>query len=192
MDTSKAIELFGGAITAQYPRTFIDVSNLRQVPDHQEVYVDSQGFTSIIVDILERPPEDVCSNDKEAALHHLKDITSDHDLAHTKIWHEGLARFPKLPSHFPAVSLLATEPDPIAEKATDKKYTSICLTLLRLEDKKTDILVTTNGHHEPGSWDNGNVNFETIKSDSVTRTMSAYHDKILATFEIKDWSLFVS
>jgi hypothetical protein len=31
------VDLFGGAITAQFPQRFGDISDVRPVPDHQEV-----------------------------------------------------------------------------------------------------------------------------------------------------------
>lgn len=38
VDTAwKAVELFGGAITAKFPERFGDISDVRPVPDHQEV-----------------------------------------------------------------------------------------------------------------------------------------------------------
>lgn len=36
----KAVDLFGGAITAQFPQCFGDISDVRPVPDHQEVRQD--------------------------------------------------------------------------------------------------------------------------------------------------------
>lgn len=33
----RAVELFGGAIIANIPERFVDVSDFRPVPDHQEV-----------------------------------------------------------------------------------------------------------------------------------------------------------
>jgi hypothetical protein len=33
----RPVELYGGAITAQFPERFVDVSDFRPVPDHQEV-----------------------------------------------------------------------------------------------------------------------------------------------------------
>lgn len=35
----RPVALFGGAITANIPERFIDVSDFRPVPDHQEVLV---------------------------------------------------------------------------------------------------------------------------------------------------------
>ena len=50
--TSYAIkELYGGAITARLPSDFIDASNLRQVPDHQEVFLSPKTLTTIIFEI---------------------------------------------------------------------------------------------------------------------------------------------
>ncbi|KAI8853308.1 hypothetical protein BC829DRAFT_413825 [Chytridium lagenaria] len=47
-------ELFGGAITISLPERFVDASQIREVPDNQEVYVDTKGTDqSIIVELLE-------------------------------------------------------------------------------------------------------------------------------------------
>lgn len=36
-ETWRPVELYGGAIIAQFPERFVDVSDFRPVPDHQEV-----------------------------------------------------------------------------------------------------------------------------------------------------------
>jgi len=53
--------------------TSFTCSDLRQIPDHQEVYLDKEGFTSITFDILERV--DSVANDEEALKYHLEDMT---------------------------------------------------------------------------------------------------------------------
>jgi Ran-interacting Mog1 protein len=45
--------LYGGAITTLLPTTLVDSSTLRQVPDHQEVYLSPQSFTSVVFEINE-------------------------------------------------------------------------------------------------------------------------------------------
>ncbi|KAM1102734.1 hypothetical protein ACFX19_011526 [Malus domestica] len=45
--------LFGGAITSTFPLRFQDVSNIRQVPDHQEAFVDPARDESLIFELLE-------------------------------------------------------------------------------------------------------------------------------------------
>lgn len=51
--------LFGGAITIDLPENVIDVSNFRQVPDNQEVFliegVSPPDDISIIIELLELP-----------------------------------------------------------------------------------------------------------------------------------------
>ena len=105
-------QLFGGAITVDLPTGFGDVrssisralplvyqtnvshSSIRQVPDHQEVYLDSSGFTSIIFDIAERV-ENVAT-DEEALKFHFDDIVSG-SAEGTQYFHPGTATLAKMP-----------------------------------------------------------------------------------------------
>jgi hypothetical protein len=67
------------------------------VPDNQEVWIDNDGFTSIIVEIVEPPSTLVTgAGDDKAALWHLKDVTDDSDLNNVKIWKESSVQFPRL------------------------------------------------------------------------------------------------
>jgi hypothetical protein len=148
MSGFKPVELFGGAITAEFPATFGDVryvspnprymvakgrigsmmrkldralekesnsgttaetiffrrwftdfffeSNIRQVPDNQEVYLDGEGFTSVVVEILEREEKP----DNEALEYHLRDLVEDEEddaAEKTKVWWRGEAVGGKLP-----------------------------------------------------------------------------------------------
>lgn len=45
--------LFGGSITCTFPSRFQDVSNIRQVPDHQEVFADPGRDESLIFELLD-------------------------------------------------------------------------------------------------------------------------------------------
>lgn len=47
-------ELFGGAILATLPSRMEDISNVRPVPDHQEVFADGATDQSLIVEVLDR------------------------------------------------------------------------------------------------------------------------------------------
>ena len=62
-------------------------SKLRQVPDNQEVYIDKDGFTSIVFDITERvgPAGSSPQIDGEAMTTHLGDLVGD-DIDTTKVW----------------------------------------------------------------------------------------------------------
>lgn len=71
-------------------------SNIRQVPDNQEVYLDGDGFTSVVVEILEREEKP----DNEALEYHLRDLVEDDEddaAEKTKVWWRGEAVGGKLP-----------------------------------------------------------------------------------------------
>jgi hypothetical protein len=73
-------------------------STIRQVPDHQEVYLDKDGFTSIIFDITERvgKPGSGPATDGAAMTTHLEDIV-DSDIDTVKVWSTSDTRYSKLP-----------------------------------------------------------------------------------------------
>lgn len=50
------VELYGGAVTTNLPVGIVDVSDMRQVPDNQEVFIIEEGDKdiSIIFDLLEQ------------------------------------------------------------------------------------------------------------------------------------------
>lgn len=58
-------DLYGGAISINLPDSFKDVSDLRPVPDHQEVYLDQHSSASFIMEILNY--EDSVTNDLAAS-----------------------------------------------------------------------------------------------------------------------------
>ena len=51
-------------------------SDIRQVPDHQEVWLSSTGTDSLTFDLLERVAD---GSDKEALLYHFNDIVEAGD-----------------------------------------------------------------------------------------------------------------
>ncbi|GAA5929497.1 hypothetical protein JCM3775_002357 [Rhodotorula graminis] len=60
-------ELYGGAITASIPASFLDASDLRQVPDTQEVFLAPDSDLSLIVEVLELVKDEGSADDLEAA-----------------------------------------------------------------------------------------------------------------------------
>lgn len=89
-------------------------SKLRQVPDNQEVWIDKDGFTSIIFDITERVggPGSGPEIDGRAMTTHLEDMVGS-DIDTVKIWNTAETEFTRLefvpppPARFP---LVATSP----------------------------------------------------------------------------------
>ena len=74
--------LFGGAIQCAMPKSFEDVSIVRQVPDHQEVYVHKNTEMSLIIELLQY--EDSISDDK-AGLHYFEDLSQCNQALETRI-----------------------------------------------------------------------------------------------------------
>lgn len=71
----KNIPIFGGAMRISIPDGFIDASELRQIPDNQEVFVSTASSTSqddsIIIELVERLVQE---SDQLAVLSHLDEI----------------------------------------------------------------------------------------------------------------------
>ncbi|GAB7361231.1 hypothetical protein MBLNU230_g1292t1 [Neophaeotheca triangularis] len=189
MSAFKTVELFGGAMHAQLPSNFTDVSNFRQVPDNQEVWIDADGFTSIVFDILERVE---LPTDMEALKYHLHDIVEE-DVERTQIWQTNNAIFAKLPQGTPAYTLFATAPPSEKQKGRDKEpdFTATLMCLIRLVDQKTDIVVVMNVPHIPGQYDNASVDPSIGKMGELLQKGMDARSKLIETFEINDWDLFV-
>ncbi|RDW94037.1 Ran GTPase-binding protein MOG1 [Aspergillus mulundensis] len=92
-------DIYGGAIKAIIPERWLDASELRQIPDHQELFLSPTTLSNLIFEINERVSEQVALSalqanpnpdvleflgsttnsgpqpvDKAAALYHLNDI----------------------------------------------------------------------------------------------------------------------
>lgn len=68
--------LYGGAISSSFPPRFQDVSNIRQVPDHQEAFVDPSRDESLIFELLDFK-HDVADNN--SAVWFLQDLATEQD-----------------------------------------------------------------------------------------------------------------
>jgi len=193
MSTYRSTPLFGGALIADLPSTFADVSTIRQVPDNQEVYLDKDGFTSIIFDITERVglPGSGAATDGAAMTTHLEDIV-DSDTDTVKVWSTSDTRFSKLPEGTPAYTLIATQtpsPDP-ASRNPAPDFTAIVLNLIRLEKESTDILITINVPHIKGDYTEEEVDLQVGLQGRLIENSVEIAAKIWETFKIKDWGLF--
>ncbi|RYO85091.1 hypothetical protein DL766_004018 [Monosporascus sp. MC13-8B] len=195
MATYTTTPLFGGALVCDLPSNFADVSTLRQVPDNQEVYIDKDGFTSIIFDITERVggPGSDAEIDGRALTTHLEELVGD-DIETVKVWNTTPTLFSRLDENIPAYTLIATlAPKPgekAREHATSPDFTAIILTLVRLEREVTDILITINVPHIKGEYDDEDVDLELGRQGKLIGDAVDYAAKIWATFKVKDWGLF--
>ncbi|KAI1365109.1 hypothetical protein F5Y08DRAFT_304879 [Xylaria arbuscula] len=194
--TYKSTPLFGGALVCDLPTNFADVSKLRQVPDNQEVYIDKDGFTSIIIEIDERVGESGSSEeiDGTALTTHLREIVGD-DIDGLKVWNTTPTQFSKLDEDIPAYTLIATlAPPEVTEAETPRAnapdFTAMVLTLVRLERERTDILITINVPHIRGEYDEEDVDLQMGKQGKLIGDAVEYASRIWETFKVKDWGLF--
>ncbi|XP_055364087.1 ran guanine nucleotide release factor [Betta splendens] len=63
--------LFGGAMSAVVPHSATDVSDLREIPDNQEVFAHAHTDQSLIVELVEFQAQVA---DEDAARYHFEDI----------------------------------------------------------------------------------------------------------------------
>ncbi|KAL6721138.1 hypothetical protein ACLMJK_000238 [Lecanora helva] len=174
--TEKA--LFGGAITALIPSRFADVSNIRQVPDNQEVYLDADGFASLTFDIVEYISH--LSTDREALEYHFADIVAEEDSKEVLSVNEGMG-LPHFPPSTPVLCLIAKitpSGNPHAAPLSPN-HTIMHLTLIRLVQQATDIVITLN---IPAMGDAPQIQ-NVSKSEDVIST-------VVTSFDVKDWNLF--
>ncbi|KAK8091646.1 Mog1p/PsbP-like protein [Apiospora hydei] len=199
MTTYQSTPLFGGALVSDLPSNFADVSKLRQVPDNQEVWIDRDGFTSLVFEIDERVGEkgNGPEIDGRAMTTHLEEIVGD-DIDRTKVWNTTPTLFSKLDEEIPAYTLIATiSPKQVpaagsgssGEKASPD-FTAIILTLVRLEREKTDLLITINVPHIRGEYDEEDVDLELGRQGKLIGDAVDYAARIWETFKVKDWNLF--
>ncbi|KAK5126300.1 hypothetical protein LTR85_010536 [Meristemomyces frigidus] len=189
----KSIELFGGAITVALPDTFADVSEIRQVPDHQEVWLERDGFTSVVFEVLERVEKD---DDVDALTYHLADLVEEEeDGGDVRVWEEGRrVEFGKLPPGTPAYTLFATSPPGVKQRgrANEPDFVAILLTMIRLVEQKTDLLIAVNVPHVAGSYVKDDVDLAEGRFEGPLMEMArALRGRLVETFEVRDWGLFV-
>ncbi|KAJ7134967.1 hypothetical protein C8R43DRAFT_1021638 [Mycena crocata] len=172
-------ELFGGAITAVAPAHLVDASDLRQVPDTQEVLLYPQSSGSIIVEILERVDRDT---DDPAIRFHFDSLAHDNSAVSTTV--DSVAVIPNTrgdntPS---AITLSGVQFVPKFNLTTPDQV-RILMALFRVQDKRVDLVVTFNVPLK--SQDDG------VVDEEGWRDMQIHFDAFVRTLRIVDFGLFV-
>ncbi|KAM4748101.1 ran guanine nucleotide release factor isoform 1-T2 [Rhinophrynus dorsalis] len=144
MDTDAAQHpLFGGAFSVILPPSFQDVSELREIPDNQEVFAHSVTDQSIIVELLEYQEG---MTDPDAARYHFDDVASSNDAEGQS---EALSVEPlplaQLTLTNCASAWLLTGHQQVSKFNEQARNTvNIYMALFRLPQHATDLLVTFN------------------------------------------------
>ena len=174
--------LFGGSITCNIPADWKDVSTIRQVPDHQECWMDNNDRL-FVVEILSR--QNV--NDEDAAAFFYKDlaaangITDDQHASFTKaspnLAMEGLPSSASL-CFGTGIQRVAMGKDVDIfgnPRQQEIKWIRVELCSIRLPSVDSDILLTLNTPLEVNPQD--------------TATDSQFLE-IVSSFRVRNWNLF--
>lgn len=139
-------DLFGGAISADIPSTFIDASDFRPIPSHQEVYVSKDSSDSIIIEIVEMQPVPI----EIMAKYHLKEVC---DSLSNVVIENGIS------NQIGAVGAMGYG------RIQDQM---IHMIVLRLEKQATDLLISWN------STDNRASELKDLTSTLIVRDFSLF------------------
>ncbi|XP_069502307.1 ran guanine nucleotide release factor [Ambystoma mexicanum] len=187
--------LFGGAFSAVLPPDFQDVSDLREIPDNQEVFAHRWTDQSLIMELLEYQNEVADAN---AARYHFEDIASVNDAS-------GQERS----------EVLSVEPIPKGQLAlgecqsawflTGRQLVSkfneearntvnIYMCLLRLPQFATEVLLTFN---DPGAIDPSSSSAESVCLqptailDHVSPWSQEHFKVLMQTLQLHNPDIFV-
>ncbi|KAI5956814.1 hypothetical protein KGF54_000431 [Candida jiufengensis] len=185
-DNSKT-ELYGGAITInKLPSSFIDVSQIRQIPDTQEVFINEINNTlsydqSLIFDILEQVES---TNYNTAIEEHLLDIappnTKNYPIEEFK---------DTIGEKF--FSYVFFKPEFKRTEDNQSKLNIILICLIRINKVKTDILIQYNLPLK-SDFKIEEINLINPKNevDQLVIDSFKFFKEICLSFTIEDWNLF--
>ena len=207
-DGKAFLGLFGGAITCVLPDSFEDVSSIRQVPDHQEVFVDKNSDMSFILEILQ---SDDNLKDSEAAAFHFNDLATCNEAKDVQVHSSDVMTanevLPAMDGQFSVCALTGSQKvKKFRSEDASLDRVHIFLVVVRLPAVTTDVLITIN---IPLTGDTSviNVPVATFRPDAPElvfdegSTVTAETEKlvtlaitalklVMGNFNVTDWSLF--
>ncbi|KAJ2721612.1 hypothetical protein GGI07_003849 [Coemansia sp. Benny D115] len=138
-DNLKTQELYGGAFTMKIPGHLVDISQLREVPDHQEVFADTTASDqSLIVEILETLDHDTLA---ETLKYHFQQVAEENNSFEHQI--QPTQVLEHRDSRIQACWLVGRQR---AAKFNEQSANTLCLfmAVLRFAQYDADVLVTWN------------------------------------------------
>jgi len=183
--------LYGGAIQVDIPTRFIDVTTFRQVPDHQEIFVDEKTDQSVIIELLERQDH---VSDAEAIKYHFEVISEESEIPieKTKVINIKPITQEEMPNFLPTIPkfMMLAQQQVSKFKESAENTVNLYMALIRLEKAKTDLLITFNEALvvSPDSSSMKATQSSTPSSDP--QAAQQLFLSIIKSFIIKDYSLF--
>lgn len=188
--------LFGGAISTTFPLRFQDVSNIRQVPDHQEVFVDPARDESLIFELLDYK-HDV--GDEGSAVWFIQDLAIEQDgEGFTLLERSTVVEAPGLCyKNIPAIVTTAVGQMAVSKGRQGREAQNIIkvyLANIRLKEVGTDALITA---YEPIVINPLSESASAVSAGlAIPATQSGFMPMVeifklaVTNFKINDWGLF--
>nr|POE83646.1 putative ran guanine nucleotide release factor [Quercus suber] len=190
--------LYGGAISSTFPNRFQDVSNIRQVPDHQEVFVDPARDESLIFELLDLKHE---VGDDGSAVWFLQDLATEQEAEGGMVIEQsGVIEAPGLCyRNIPAVVTTAVGQMAISKGRQGREAQNVVkvyLANLRLKEVGTDVLITAYEplHINPLSESASAVGagLAVPATQAGCMPMGDVFRLAVSSFKVNDWNLFGS
>ncbi|KAI9508484.1 Mog1p/PsbP-like protein [Russula earlei] len=170
--------LFDGAIIASLPKHFFDASDVRQVPDTQEVYISLDSDDSIIIEILERVSQD---DSADAARFHFEAIAHDNDAVSSSV--DDVNEIPyNLADEIPSIVILHGRQGVRKFNKTSVDDVRIFVALYRLKERGVDLVLSLNFPMKTGD--------DVIRTEQEYNTAKDIFRSIASSFQIIDFNLF--
>lgn len=197
-DSTADRSLFGGAVSSTFPIRFQDVSNVRQVPDHQEVFVDPERDESLIIELLDLKM-DVA--DSGSATWFLQDLANEQEAEGTTITEQStMFEAPGLCyRNMPAFITTAVGQMAVAKGRQGREaqnLVKVYLANIRLKEVGTDVLITA---YEPlvinplsESATAVGAGMAVPAAQSGVMPMAEVFKLAVSSFKVHNWSLFGS
>lgn len=188
--------LFGGAISTTFPLRFQDVSNIRQVPDHQEVFVDPARDESLIFELLDYK-HDV--GDEGSAVWFIQDLAIEQDgEGFTLLEQSTVVEAPGLCyKNIPAIVTTAVGQMAVSKGRQGREAQNIIkvyLANIRLKEVGTDVLITA---YEPIVINPLSESASAVGAGlAIPATQSGFMPMVeifklaVTNFKVNDWGLF--
>lgn len=204
--------LYGGAITVDLPNDVLDASELRQIPDHQEVFLSNKALTSIIIEINEYQHPDTVSEtntpnthdanpDHAAASFHLTDTIEPPDhfsssgiqTSPIKLTHTSVAKYPAYTS---IATIVTPEVDTTRKTilplewqtnpAQKEQLVGVLQLLVRLKEYEVDLCVRINVPLK--EYGSGDATDDAAREE--TRVAREVLGRVVSSLDVKDFGLF--
>uniref|UniRef100_A0A7S3EBG5 Ran guanine nucleotide release factor n=1 Tax=Rhodosorus marinus TaxID=101924 RepID=A0A7S3EBG5_9RHOD len=185
-------KLYGGAMEVNLPEEFEDMSDVRLVPDYQEVFADADTDRSVIIECMQTG---LCGPERAAAWH-FENLVSEMEAQNSEIQDaSGINQQEAMNLDMGKVSATKAIGTIVAPKFRDESVKAntveMSIACLRLSSVTTDLLITVNNplfiHSESSAArDGASVQNEPNQPSERRRLFEG----ILSSFKILDWGLF--